>query len=93
MSLPRTDRVLNKLFYNYLLIKPMLIKLKIIPRSSQNKLIKLSNNEYKVKLTAAPVDGEANKKLLEFLSKEWKIPKSKIKITKGLASRRKIIEV
>ena len=69
------------------------IKIKVLPRSSRNELVKLSENDYKAKLTAAPVDGEANKKLVNFLSEEWKIPKSKIKITKGLASRNKIIEI
>jgi len=72
---------------------PKQIKLKIIPRSSQNQIIKISDDEYRIKLTATPVDGEANKKLIEFLSKEWKIPKSKIKIAKGLTSRRKTVEI
>ncbi len=70
------------------------INLKIIPRSSQNKLIgKNEGGILKIKLTAAPVDGEANKKLIDFLSKEWKLPKSKIKIAKGETSRNKIVEI
>ena len=69
------------------------IKLKIIPRSSRNEIKQLSDDSYKVKLTAAPIDGEANKKLVNFLSKEWKIPKSKIKIVKGERGRSKIVEI
>ena len=70
------------------------IKLKIIPRSSQNKIIGGINDDIlKVKLTAPPIDGEANKKLLIFLSKEWGIPKSKIKIIKGEKSKSKIIQI
>ncbi|MFA4830848.1 MAG: DUF167 domain-containing protein [Patescibacteria group bacterium] len=71
----------------------MFIKLKTIPRSSRDQIIKLSENEYKVKLTAAPVDGKANDSLVELLSEEWNIPKSKIKIAKGLASRKKLVEI
>ena len=70
------------------------ILIKIIPRSSQNKIVgKSADGILKIKLTAAPIDGEANKKLIDFLSKEWKIPKSKIKITKGETSRNKVIEI
>ena len=70
------------------------ISIKIIPRSSQNKIMgKSEDGVLKIKLTAAPVDGEANKKLLTFLSKEWNLPKSKIKIAQGETSRNKIIEI
>ncbi|MFH1286193.1 MAG: DUF167 domain-containing protein [Candidatus Magasanikbacteria bacterium] len=69
------------------------INLTIIPRSSKNEIIQLSEDSYKIKLTAAPVDGEANKKLIEFLNKEWKVSKSKITIVKGLKSRNKVIKI
>ncbi|MBU0597046.1 DUF167 domain-containing protein [Patescibacteria group bacterium] len=69
------------------------IKIKVLPCSSRNEIICISENDYKIKLTAAPVDGEANKKLINFLSKEWKIPKSKIEITKGLTSKNKTIMI
>lgn len=69
------------------------VKLKITPRSSCNSIEKLSDDSFKVKLTAAPVEDEANKKLIAFLSKQWKIPKSKIEIVKGLTSRNKIIKI
>ncbi len=69
------------------------IYIKLIPRSSLNQITKISENEYKIKITSAPVDGEANKQLISFLSKEWKIAKSKIKIIKGETSRNKIIEI
>lgn len=69
------------------------IKLKIIPRSSRNQMIQIGKNEYKVKLTAAPIDGKANKELIDLLSKTWKVPRSRLKITKGLKSRSKVVEV
>jgi len=69
------------------------ITVKVIPRSSINQITQLSENEYKIKTTSAPVEGEANKKIISLLSKELKIPKSNIKITKGETSRNKIIEI
>ncbi|MFZ2189313.1 MAG: DUF167 domain-containing protein [Candidatus Magasanikiibacteriota bacterium] len=70
------------------------ITVKITPRSSKNEIGEtMSDGTIKIKLKAPPVDGEANKELIKFLSAEWKIPKSKIKIVKGQTSRNKIIEI
>ncbi|OGH86333.1 MAG: YggU family protein [Candidatus Magasanikbacteria bacterium RIFOXYC12_FULL_33_11] len=71
----------------------MRLNIKVIPKSSLNKIIKLSDTELKVKLTSPPVDGEANKKLIEILSKEYKVAKSKIKIVKGETSKNKVVEI
>lgn len=68
------------------------IKVKIIPRSSQNKIIE-EEGYLKIKLTAPPVEGKANKALIAFLSKEWGLPKSKITIVRGKTSKNKIIEI
>jgi len=71
-----------------------LIKIKIIPRSARNQIIgEMPDGSLKIKLTAPPVDGQANKTLIAFLSKEWDVPKSKIQIVKGKISRNKIIEI
>ncbi len=71
----------------------MLLKIKVIPRSSKNELIPLEDGTYKLKLTAPPVDGEANEALMQFLSKEFAVPKSSIRIKKGETSRNKTIEI
>ena len=71
----------------------MLLKITVIPRSSKNELIPLEDGTYKLKLTAPPVDGEANEALMQFLSKEFAVPKSSIRIKKGETSRNKTIEI
>ena len=66
----------------------------MLPRSSQNKIVgTLPDGTLKVKLTAPPVDGEANKKLIELISKEYDVAKSRVRIVKGETSRRKIVEI
>ena len=47
----------------------------------------------KVRLTAAPVDGAANKKLIAFLSEEWGVAQSKLRIVRGEKSRNKLVEI
>lgn len=68
----------------------IIIILRIVPNSSKNEIIK-SNEGVKVKITAQPVDGKANKALIEFLSKQLKIPKSYFEIVKGETSKEKTI--
>ena len=66
------------------------IKIKISPNSSKCEIIN-SENELKIKLTAQPIEGKANKCLIDFLSKTFKIPKSNIEIVKGETSKEKTI--
>ena len=67
-----------------------MINIKISPNAKKNEIIK-TDNETKVKITAQPVDGKANKALVEFLSKFFKIPKTSIQIVKGETSKDKKI--
>ena len=62
------------------------------PGSSQEKIIKTSENELTVYLRAKPHDGEANDALVKQLAKYFKIPKTALIITRGAKSRTKIIE-
>ena len=71
----------------------MELQLKVIPRSSQNKLVQFCNETLKVKIMTPPVDGKANEKVINFLSEEFKIKKSKIEILLGRNSRIKRIHL
>ena len=68
----------------------ILATIKISPNAKKNEIIK-TNAEVKIKITAQPVDGKANKALIEFLSKTFKIPKTSISIIKGETSKEKTI--
>ena len=63
------------------------------PRSSKNEVIKISEGEYKIKLTAPPVDGKANAALIEILAKYFKVPKSLIVIVGGKTAKVKIVDI
>ena len=68
----------------------LIINLKISPNSSKNEIIN-DKTCVKIKLTAQPVEGKANKALVEFLSKLFKIPKSSIIILRGDTSKDKTL--
>ena len=70
----------------------LLIKVKIVPNSSKNDIIK-EEGFIKVKVTAQPVENKANKALIEFLSKRLKVPKTSFEIVKGNTSKEKTLFV
>ena len=68
----------------------LVVKLKIVPNSSKNDII-LEDEFIKIKVTAQPIENKANKALIEFLSKRFKIPKTSIEILKGDTSKEKTV--
>jgi len=71
----------------------MYLKVKIIPKSSSNKIIGWMSDLLKIKIKAEPKKGKGNKELIKFLSKILQVPKYKINIIKGVKSNVKIIDI
>ena len=61
----------------------------IQPRSSKNMIAGRHGDALKIKLTAPPVGGAANKMCIQYLSKWLNIPKSSIEIISGHTGRKK----
>ncbi len=71
----------------------MIINVKVIPKSSQNKIVGFEGEVLKVKCTVAPEKGKANAAVIALLSKYYKVPKSAITILKGKTVSRKVVEI
>ena len=69
----------------------VVFKVHIQPKASKNAIVGLHDDALKIRLTAPPVDGAANKMCIHFLAKELGIPKSAIDIVAGQTSRNKYI--
>lgn len=74
------------------------INIKLTPNAKKNSLgevIDIGDGKLALKVTvkSIPEDGKANKELIEFLAKTWKIPKSNIEIISGHTSRIKTLSV
>ena len=61
------------------------------PRSSKNSVVGLYGDALKIKLTAPPVEGAANKMCIDFLAKQLGVAKSTLSIISGHSSRTKRI--
>lgn len=72
----------------------IIIEVKVEPRSSRRGIAGvMDSGVLKVKLTAPPVEGEANAQLVEVLAEATGARKSDIRILKGHSSKRKTVEI
>jgi uncharacterized protein (TIGR00251 family) len=69
------------------------LQIKVIPRSSQNEVTGLCGDQLKIKLTAPPVDGQANWKLKIFLGGWLGCGTGRVSIRQGLSGRVKLVEI
>jgi len=69
------------------------IQVKLLPRSSRTEIVGRENNRLKVKVTSPPVDGEANKALIQLLAKTLGVSKGRVEIIAGKSSRLKTIRI
>jgi uncharacterized protein len=70
------------------------IAVRVTPRMAKNEIYEiLDDGTVKIRLTAPPVDGKANKALLDFLSRVLEISSSNMEIIAGQTGRDKLISV
>ena len=69
------------------------VYVKVSPRSSYNSVEKIHEGEYKVKITAPPVDGAANDMLIKVLADYFDVSKSSLQIVGGKSAKVKIIQI
>jgi len=65
------------------------LQVQIQPKAKKDEIAGVINGRLKIRLTAPPVEGQANKALVAFLAKRLKLAKSKIRIVAGIKSRQK----
>ncbi len=69
------------------------VKVRIQPNSKKFQIVGLLGDELKIKVNAPAIEGRANEKLIEGLSKILKVAKKSIKILKGELSKSKLIQI
>ena len=65
----------------------------MITNAKKNKVVGKRDGKLVIKLNALPIQGRANKKLVEFLAEFFNVRKSNITILKGAAAHIKKVEV
>ena len=68
-------------------------KVRVQPRASKNQIAGLYEDAIKLRITAPPVDGEANEACRVYLAELLKVPRSRVEIVSGHTGRNKTIKV
>lgn len=70
------------------------LAVRVTPRASRNEVVEvMADGAVRIRITASPVEGEANAKLVSFLAEVLNVPKSRLEIVAGLSGRDKLISV
>lgn len=71
----------------------MAISVRVIPRSSQEKIVVEDGGAWRVYVHASPERGKANKRLCELIAEKLGVSKGQVKIVRGETNSKKVIEV
>ena len=70
------------------------LRIKVNPNTSKTEIREIMENEtIKIDVAAVPEKGKANKKLIAYLTKEFKINKENVIILSGIRDRIKLIKI
>ena len=71
----------------------MKVAVSVKTNSKVESVEKVSDHEYTVRVNVPPVEGKANKRIIELLSEYFDVPKSKISLVNGEKSKKKVFEI
>ncbi|WP_104371703.1 DUF167 domain-containing protein [Desulfocucumis palustris] len=71
----------------------VIIKVRVQPRASRNQLAGIMDDALRVRITAPPVDGEANEACIKFLAEVFKVPRQSVQLVSGHTGRNKMIRI
>lgn len=63
------------------------------PNSKENRVVKIDETHFQVRVKAPAAEGKANEAVCEALAGYFKIPKSLIRLTRGGSSKEKVFEI
>ena len=70
-----------------------IIRVRAQPKASRNEVVEYRDDVLRVRVTAPPEDGKANAAVIVLLAESLGIARSRVKLTRGHASRDKLVEV
>lgn len=68
-------------------------RVRVQPGASKNEIVGVQEDALKIRISAPPVEGKANKALIQFLAKQLAVKRSQVEILNGHTSRSKTIHV
>ena len=66
---------------------------RVVPRASRSEVAGLHDGALRIRVAAPPVEGAANRELVKFLAKRFKVAQSAISLVSGTNSKNKIVRI
>lgn len=70
-----------------------LVRVRVQPRASRDEIVGWDGSTLRVRVHAAPVDGEANDALCVLLARSFRVPRSAVTLVRGAHGRDKLVRV
>lgn len=72
----------------------LILHLRVQPKAGADEFAGVyGEGQYRIRITAPPVDGKANSHLAAFLAKQFGVAKSAIVLVRGESSRNKLVRI
>ena len=68
-------------------------RVRVQPGASKNEIVGVQQDALKIRISAPPVEGKANKALVQFLAEQLAVKRSQVEILNGHATRCKTIHI
>jgi uncharacterized protein (TIGR00251 family) len=69
------------------------LRIKVKPNSKNPRIEEAADGSLTVYLKSPPVEGRANEELIARLAARYRVPKARVRIKSGAASRNKLVEI
>ena len=69
------------------------LSIRLTPRASRDAIAGFEGETLRVRVTAPPVEGRANRALVRLLAKRLGLPRGAVRVVAGQASRNKVVAV
>ena len=69
------------------------IRVRVQPNARSNEVLGFQEGVLRLRVSAPPREGRANRALIELLSEALKVPKSSVRILRGHTSREKLVAI
>ena len=70
-----------------------MFRVRVQPGASKNEIVGVQQDALKIRISAPPVEGKANRALVQFLAKQLGVKRSQVEIMSGHTSRSKTIHI
>ena len=71
----------------------LILCVRVQPRASRDEIVGPHGEELKVRITAPPVDGQANAHLIKFLAKTCRVGRAQVSLLSGESGRSKRLRI